>query len=172
MIKLIGALLIIGASTMYGFYRASSYAERPRQIRQLIHAVNRLATEISYGSTPLPDALDKLSHQLHRPLDRMFQEAAIRLRRERNATVRQVWQETVDRYWALTAMKSPEKEAFIELGSTLGVSDRENQLKFLELAKHQLQHEEAAAREEQMRFEKLSRTLGVLGGALIVILIY
>jgi stage III sporulation protein AB len=172
MIKLIGALMIIGASTMIGLYRAKAYAERPRQIRQLIHAVNRLATEIGYGSTPLPDALGKLAQQMQRPLDRMFQEAAERLGRERNATVRQVWQETVDRYWGLTAMKAPEKEAFIELGSTLGVSDRDNQLKFLELAKSQLQHEEAAAREEQVRFEKLSRTLGVLGGALIVILIY
>ena len=33
MIKLLGAILIIGASTLYGFYRASLFAERPRQIR-------------------------------------------------------------------------------------------------------------------------------------------
>jgi stage III sporulation protein AB len=134
--------------------------------------VKRLSTEIGYGSTPLPDALSKLSLQMHKPLDRMFAEAADRLRQERGVTVRQVWQETVDRYWNLTAMKSAEKEAMIELGATLGISDRENQLKFLELAHTQLQQEEAAAREEQTRFEKLSRTLGVLGGALIVILIY
>jgi len=172
MIKLLGAILIIGASTLYGFYRASLFAERPRQIRQCIHAVKRLSTEIHYGSTPLPGALHKLSSQCKKPLSQLFSRAADRLSTERAATVKEVWHEAVEYTWGQTAMKAPEKDALLELGASLGVSDREDQLKHLELALSQLEQEEAAARDEQARFEKLSRSLGVLGGALIVILIY
>jgi len=172
MIKLVGAVLIIFASTLFGFYKASLYAARPRQIRQLVHALKRLATEIGYGSTPLPVALRKLSAQCQRPLDQMFATIADRLSGGRSETVRQVWQETIQRFWGQTAMKAPEQETLLELASTLGISDREDQLKHLELAITGLQHEEAVARDEQQKFEKLSRSLGMLGGALIVILIY
>lgn len=172
MIKVLGAVLIIGASTLYGFYRAYLYAERPRQIRQLIHAVSRLRTEIWYGSTPLPAALSKLSQLCAKPLDRMFLIISERLQAERTATVHTVWSETIKQMWGQTAMKQPEKEALLELGAVLGVSDREDQLQHLKLAQTHLEHEEAAAKDEQVRYEKLSRSLGLLGGALIVILIY
>jgi len=172
MMKILGAVLIIGASTLFGYYKASLYAARPRQIRQLIHALKRLATEIGYGSTPLPEALARLSSQCSRPLNRMFGIIADRLRTGSSDTAKDVWQESVRLFWGQTAMKSPERETMLELGSSLGISDRENQLKHIELAVTLLQHEEAAARDEQLKYEKLSRSLGVLGGALIVILIY
>lgn len=172
MIKLIGAVLIIAATTGWGLYRASLFASRPRQIRQLIHALRRLATDITYGSTPLPEALGKIGSQSAKPLDRMFGAMAERLGTGKTEAVREVWQQTIRHYWGQTAMASAEQEALLELGNTLGVSDREDQLKHLELAITMLQQEETTAREEQQRYEKLCRSLGLLGGALIVILIY
>jgi stage III sporulation protein AB len=53
----------------------------------------------------------------------------------------------------------------------LGSSERADQLKHVRLAMHQLQAEEAAARDEQMRFEKMCRSLGALGAALVVIVL-
>lgn len=172
MMKLLGAIIIIAASTLYGLYRASMFAERPRQIRGLIHGLNRLSTEIGYGSTPLPDALAKLAGQMKKPLAELFSSIADKLQPGMSVTVKEAWQTTVDAMWSRTAMKRSEKEALLELGQSLGVSDREDQLKHLQLAVKQLQHEEAEARDEQLKYEKLCRSLGVLGGALIVILIY
>ncbi len=172
MIKLLGAILIIGASTLYGFYRASLFAERPRQIRGLIHVLNRLSTEIGYGSTPLPDALAKLSSQTRKPLNQWLASIAEKLQPGMSLTVKEAWQASLEEIWSRTAMKRSEKEALLELGQSLGVSDREDQMKHLQLAVRQLQHEEAEARDEQLKYEKLCRSLGVLCGALIVILIY
>src|SRR5690606_21994606 len=139
MMKLLGALLIVLASTLFGFYRAQNFAQRPRQIRQLIHALKRLATEIHYGGTPLPDAMRKLALHCSNPLNRFFAAIADRLTHERTATVREVWHEQVRQIWGQTAMKAPEREALLELGTTLGVSDREDQLKHLELTQTLLQ---------------------------------
>ena len=172
MIKLVGAILIIGASALYGFYRASMFAERPRQIRAIIHVLNRLSTEIGYGSTLLPNALGKLSSQTKKPLDQLFSSIAGKLQPGMSITVKEAWQASIEEHWSRTAMKLPEKEALLELGQSLGVSDREDQMKHLQLAVKQLQHEEAEASDEQWKYEKLCRSLGVLGGALIVILIY
>ena len=60
----------------------------------------------------------------------------------------------------------------IDFGKTLGIFDREDQLAHLARTQTHLEVEEGRAREEQERYEKMCKSLGILGGALIVILIY
>ena len=53
MFKLIGAILIIVATTWTGFEAARHLSERPKQLRQLKSALQSLEAEIMYGHTPL-----------------------------------------------------------------------------------------------------------------------
>ena len=69
-------------------------------------------------------------------------------------------------------MRSAEREVLEQLSSVLGTSDRQDQIKHIALAALQLKHEEAAARDDQVKYEKMSKSLGLLIGALIVILIF
>jgi len=59
MLKLAGAILVLLSGTLIGFRQAARYADRTAQIRQLIHALQRLETEIGFGHTPLPEALER-----------------------------------------------------------------------------------------------------------------
>ncbi|MFB9277361.1 stage III sporulation protein SpoIIIAB [Cohnella cellulosilytica] len=173
MLKFIGVLLVLFAGTMIGLVQSARYAARPRQIRELLHAFQRLETEIGYGRTPLPEALGAIAAAVPKPLSTLFASIADSLAGERaksGETVRECWEKAIRECWPSTAMKQPEKEAALRLGAILGGSGREDQLKHLKLAFHQLQAEEAAAREEQQKYEKLSRSLGMLGAALVVIL--
>ncbi|MCC3373383.1 stage III sporulation protein SpoIIIAB [Cohnella sp. REN36] len=169
MLKLIGAALVLFAGTMIGFVQAARFAERPRQIRQLLHALQRMETEIGYGQTPLPEALARIAQVLPPPLAGLFAGTAASLR-SGGETVQACWEKTFRAGWSATAMRAAERDAMLRLGGTLGASGREDQLKHLRLAMHQLQAEESAAREDQQRYEKLSRSLGVLAAALVVIL--
>lgn len=171
--KIAGVLLVLFAGTMIGFVQSARFASRPRQIRELLHALQKLETEIGYGRTPLPEALRRLSATASAPLSRMFEAISDGLSGDgagQGGTVREIWEKSVRETWPSTAMKEPEREAAIRLGATLGGSGREDQLKHLRLASIQLQQEEAAAREDQRKYEKLSRSLGMLGAALVVIL--
>ncbi len=173
MLKFAGIILILFAGTMIGFLQAARFAARPRQIRQLLHALQRLETEISYGQTPLPDALLRISGMVTHPLSSLFANISRSLLRdsaETGETVRACWERAIIAHWPATAMRSAEKEAMLRLGSTLGGSGREDQLKHIRLAMIQLQVEESSARDDQHRYEKLSRSLGMLGAALAVIL--
>jgi len=172
MLKFAGVLLVLFAGTMIGLVQSARFAARPRQIRELLHASQKLETEIGYGQTPLPEALKRISDTVSPPLARLFSAIAGGLDggTGKGETVREIWEKAVHDHWASTAMKAPEKEAVLRLGATLGGSGREDQLKHLRLAAIQLHQEEAAAREDQRKYEKLSRSLGMLGAALIVIL--
>lgn len=170
MVKLLGALLILFAGTMIGFQQAARYAERPRQLRQLGHALQRLETEIGYGYTPLDEALRRAAASLADPAATMLSEAAARLDSGAEESFRDCWESALRAHWPRTAMKRGDLDIMLQLGTLLGISDREDQLKHLRLALLQLQSEEDAAREDQVRYGKMCKSLGILAAALIVIL--
>jgi len=172
MLKLIGAMLVVGAAALIGFTMALHYRRRPQQIRQLMHALQRLETEIAYGLTPLPEAFQSIARQIADPLAALFRRAAERLLAADGAPTRDIWSETVNEVWKRTSLGAPEREAVLQLGGVLGLSDRDDQIKHLRLAVGQLAAEEEQSREEHRRYGKMWKSLGVLIGALIVILMY
>lgn len=171
MLKMIGAMLILLSGTFAGMYQAKLFASRPKQIRELILIFQRLLTEINYSYLPLADALQKLGSQASKPLGQLFLTAAEHLNSPKGYSANESFHYAIDKHWSQTAMKQPEKEVVLQLSLSLGTSDREEQTKHITLAIQQLQHEEINAREDQLKYEKMSRSLGLLVGALIVILI-
>ncbi|MCM3747291.1 stage III sporulation protein SpoIIIAB [Paenibacillus pasadenensis] len=171
MIKAIGAVLVLVAGTLIGFIQAARFAKRPQQLRELAGGLQRLETEIGYGYTPLPEALKRIAAPMAEPLASMLRAPAERIEDGSSADFQAGWEEAISSYGPLTALKQPELTALRRLGSILGMSDREDQLKHLKLAQQQLLVEESGARDDQARYEKLSRGLGILIAALVVILI-
>jgi stage III sporulation protein AB len=171
-IKLMGAVCILFASTAAGFLRAKRYADRPRQIRQLRSSLSLLQTEITYGSRRLDHVCKQIAQREPGPIGRLFERAGTYMGKLDGASTFECWREAVLEIWPDTVLKEPEKQVLIDFGKTLGISDRDDQLQNLRRVQVALETEESQAREEQERYEKMCRSLGVLAGALIVILIY
>jgi stage III sporulation protein AB len=170
MLKLIGAAIIIVATTWTGFEAARHLTERPRQLRLLKSALQSLEAEIMYGHTPLHEAAQKLSSQLSKPLSWFFEGFASKLSGT-DTTVKQAWEESLKEVWKLTALKQGEFEIMKQFGETLGRHDRYSQQKQIMLALTHLEREEADANESQAKYEKMVKSLGFLSGLLLVILL-
>ncbi|WP_068616921.1 stage III sporulation protein SpoIIIAB [Paenibacillus tuaregi] len=172
MLKMLGAVLIIAAGTLAGWLKARQFANRPEQIRRLIQALKRLETEISYGFTPLPDALRRIGSQSGHPVKAVLLRAADGMDGSQSLSAQESVHQAIREEWKHTAMRPAERDVLHQLAYSLGTSDRRDQLKHIETAVRQLEAEESVAREEQSRYEKMFRSLGLLTSALIVILIY
>lgn len=172
MLQLSGAALIILSCALLGFYQANQLSNRPRQLRQWIKALQRLETEIDYGFTPLPQALVNICGKEQSPVTLLLVEVAEQLGKRSGVTTAEAWQQAIARHWTASSLKIAEREVLEQLGATLGLSDRSDQIKHIRLALSHLRSEEETAREEQMKYSKMWRSLGILGGTLIVILIY
>lgn len=172
MLKLFGAVLIVLAGTLAGLQRAGQYADRPRHIRALIAALQRLETEIMYGFTPLPEAMRRIGLQVKEPLKNFFITSAEEMSPPNDRSAQDAIERAMEAHWKATALKGTEKEILRQLSCTLGTSDRSNQSTHIALALQQLKQEETVAREDQGKYEKMSKSLGLLLGVLIVILIF
>ncbi|WP_335870652.1 stage III sporulation protein SpoIIIAB [Bacillus sp. 2205SS5-2] len=170
MIKLIGAVFILLATSWAGFEAAKYLSERPRQLRILKVALQSLEAEIMFGHTPLHEAARKLSKQLQKPISWLFESFAERLT-SRETTVRDAWEESLDEVWKFTAFKRGEYEVMKQFGENLGRYDLQTQQKHILLALTHLEREEEEARDKQQRYEKMAKSLGVLSGLLLIILL-
>lgn len=170
MIKMIGAVIILAATTWAGFEAAKQLNERTRQLRLLKSALQSLEAEIMFGHTPLHEAARRLAAQMSGPLSIFFQSFAEKLTNT-DTTVKKAWEESLREIWKKTPLKQGEFEIMKQFGETLGRHDRTSQQKHIQLTLTHLEREEADAREKQGRYEKMAKSLGFLTGLLLVILL-
>lgn len=172
MLKLIGSVVIIAASTLGGFYIARSYSNRPKQLRYLQQALQMLETEIVYGAVPLHIAMSNIFDRVPNIIRWFFYEMKKNLVELDGASTFECLEKAINEHFHKTSLKQQDKEILYQFGQTLGSSDKEDQRRHIRLAIQSLATEETLAREEQKSYEKLSKNLGVLLGLLVVILMY
>ncbi len=172
MVKLMGAVLILFSASMVGWQIGKYYANRPVQLRALLVALQMLETEIVFGMTPLQRAFVKVGHRVSEEVGKVFLLAAEFLQTEEAHSAEEALQQAMNRLWTQTALRRQEREVLESLGQVLGSSDREDQQKHLRLAVTHLRGLEEEARAEQEKYEKMYKSLGFLGGLLVVILMF
>ena len=171
MIKVISAIAIISICGVVGLLVASNFKARPWQLRQLQSGLQMLETEIAYTATPLPEALAKVSQQLDNPVDKLFRESAKALTKNNDFSVFDAWLKGINKLSEASALIDKDIVILKSLGHNLGSSEREEQLKHLQMVRTQLHRHEVIAEEEKLKGERLWRYCGFLTGIIIVILI-
>ncbi|GAA0458022.1 stage III sporulation protein SpoIIIAB [Alkalibacillus silvisoli] len=167
--KWVGAIMILFTCTWVGIDIAKNYAKRPKEIRELLQALQIMEAEIVYAQEPIHRVLSYVSKQLSPPVTYIFYDLAEQLMLG-DTTLQVLWEQIITNQWRNTAMKSKEKEILMQFGQSLGLHNVEQQQKQIQLAKVHLQHELEDAQEEEKRFSGMFRTLGFLSGLLFVLI--
>lgn len=168
--KWIGALLFIAAATWIGFEWSQTLNKRPKHIRQLKNALQTLEAEILYSQLPLKDAFATIARQIPVPVQTFFKNLAAGLEKD-NGDLESLWKKEVDLLINESALRNNEGEILLQFGQTLGQHDFLQQQKHIQLTIHHLERELEEARDNQFRYEKMAKSLGILGGLFIVLLL-
>lgn len=170
MIKIIGAICIIIATSWIGFEASKSLTERTRQLRIIKSALQSLEAEIMFGHAPLHEASRRIADQIDRPISQIFLHFSSDLIRG-DTTAKASWEKSLQMVWKHTSLKKNELEIMRQFGETLGKHDRIQQQKQIQLALTHLTREEVEAREKQASYGKMFKNLGFLSGLFIIILL-
>ncbi|MEH6940358.1 stage III sporulation protein SpoIIIAB [Bacillus sp. JJ722] len=170
MVKLIGAALILIASTWIGFEISRHLSQRPKQLRLFRTALQALEAEIMYGHAPLQEAAVRLSKSLPKPINIFFRTFAKQLQLQ-DTNVKTAWDTSLEETKKVLALKQNEIEILLQFGETLGRHDRYQQQKQIALTMTHLEREESEALQVQSKYEKMVKSLGFLTGLLLIILL-
>lgn len=172
MFKMLGALLIITACSSWGFYLANSFKLRPVQLRTLLSAFNLLETEISYASTPLPMALEKIAKHVTKPVNILLLKTKEELLQGDGITANEAWSKAIDYFKAQAFLDEEDLQILREFGAGLGNSDKVEQLKNLQLTKELIREQQLKAEVRRQQNERIWKTMGVLAGVALVLIMF
>lgn len=159
--KAIGALVVVAAAALLGHLAASERERRVRELGGLLYGLELLETEVVYGLTVLPVALERAA-RASLGAGVLFLTAARALRAGKSASA--AWNEGIRALLARSALKSGDVAPLIYLGGTIGISSADDQSRHLGLARRQIEALLEAERGRLPQAARLARALGLCGG--------
>lgn len=170
MLKIIGALLFVTTSSWIGFDLSKQLSRRTIQIRQLIQSIQLLETEMSYSQLTLQQTFRIISKKIDPPIASFYKKLAD----DMDGIVTDfisVWDEAIIYLQQSSALKQRELDILKQFGRNIGQHTFIEQQKHIVLTIHHLQHELKEANDQRQQYEKMTKSLGVLIGILIVLLL-
>ena len=170
-IKFIGAVILICATSFIGFSMAAECSKRPRALRELQSMLQMLENEISYLSNLLSEAFNRIYDSSNFDTAILFREAAKYLGTD-GYTADLAWEKAIEENFGKLSLNFEDKTILLSFGKMLGNSDLEGQLNNIRLISSQLKLQEQKAEEMKRKNEKMYRSLGVLSGLAIAIIFF
>lgn len=171
MIKTIGCLMILSATTIGGLIYSEGFKKRVKQLNELERAVNQLQSEIEYTYTPLPEALSNVSLKSEAPINKIFMKASKLLSSNEVETVYEAFQRCFNDFDITLNLNEEDSNVILDLSKSLGESDIEGHKKIFSLAKSNLKKRIDIAETIMNKNVKMYRYLGFSIGAMIVIVL-
>lgn len=171
MLKIAGSVILILATSFIGFSMAADCSRRPKILRELQALLQMFQNEISYLSNLLADSFYRIDALSKTEASILFRDAAKYLKTN-GITADMAWGKAVEENYEKLALNKEDKSILVSFGKMLGASDLEGQISNIHMLASQLKLQEMKAEEMRKKNEKMYRSLGVLSGLAITIILF
>ena len=161
-IKLLILNLILITSTIIGITFSKKYAYRVKELQEMKNALNIFMTKIKFTYEPIPSTFMYISEKVEGNVCKIFKNAVEEME---SKSAGDAWNSS------LTNMKEDDIGIIKNLGRLLGKTDIEGQLNEIKLVNNFLDTQIRTAEDEKNKNEKMYRTLGIVAGMTITILL-
>jgi stage III sporulation protein AB len=171
LLKIAGSIIVILSCSFLGFILSGDCSRRPRQLRELQSLLQMFENQISYLSDIITEAFERIGRVGRNGTGIFFSRAVEILKNENAPSASVAWEQAVRQCIRTTALNREDEEILLNFGKLLGNTDIEGQLKNIRLTLGQLALQENKAEESRKKNENMYRSLGMLGGIAVVIVL-
>ncbi len=170
MLRLIGAVLIIGGSTGIGFWYRQKFHTALWHLRYMVQILELFMSEIRYGKATLPECCRQIGQKAEEP----YKTALIKIHKameSREGSFPDQWQEWMGEALAEIPVSKNEKEIFLEFSGGCNLADNQMQIRAIEQYRDMLA---GAVRNREKEIEKQGRMaagLGIMSGLLLAVIL-
>ena len=170
--KLIGSIIVLLSSGFLGYILSTDCKKRPQQLRELQSLLQMFENRISYLSDIVTEAFDRICSCTGSEVGIFFAAASRKLKSDRSIGASGAWETAVRENIKKTSLNKEDEEILVSFGKILGSSDLEGQVKNIRLTVNQLNLQEEKAEHARNKNEGMYRSLGILGGLAVVIILF
>ncbi len=168
--KIIGMLMVVIATSGYGFILSRDIKARLKELKELKKIVFLMKGEIGFGHTPVLEAFENVSRRCNEPFKAMLVSFVKYGRESDKKPFCDIWNEGMKELVDKTHLSKDEKEMFMKLGSDLGLSDIKTQQNAMDSFLTELDVNIAALEKTLPNKVKLYNSMGIMLGIVIAII--
>lgn len=166
-VKIIIYSCIFLSCSAIGIQISKKYEERVKELKEFKNALNMFKTKIKFTYEPIPEIFEQISKQIQTNTGKIFKLASCNME---VLTAGEAWNIAVDTN--ILNINEEDKSILKNLSKLLGQTDVEGQISQIELTSNFLDEQIEKAEKERLKSERMYRTLGmVIGLAIVIILI-
>lgn len=171
LLKWLGSVIILVSSTLIGYKLAEQVKERVVLLQDFKTSILMLQTEIQFTLTPLAEAFENISSNMHGKIKEFFLNISEEMNERSGRTVDEIIHQGIQKIFAQAKLKKEDLEPILQLSKSIGGSDVEGQVRAIQLCIEYLEQRIRQASSEREKSERMYQTLGVLSGISIVIVL-
>ncbi|WP_425448605.1 stage III sporulation protein SpoIIIAB [Dethiothermospora halolimnae] len=171
LLKIIGSIIIIISSSLIGFLYGNRYSTRVKNLNHIQNCLQLVETEIIYRATPLPDALGQVYEKGNKNVSFIFKDIRETLLKNKNMDISSSFNHVLESSKDRLKFQEDDIEILRYLGRVIGTSDRLDQQKHLKVIMEQIIIQQREAQENRKKNEKMYKSLGILSGLAIIIIL-
>lgn len=165
-LKYINICLIIVVSAYIGFYKSKKFSDRVKNLKDFKSSLSVFKSKIEFTYEPIKDIFEEISRVVYQEKENVFKSFC---ESKNSEDVSLAWNEAVEN--SNLCLKDDDKEILCLLGKMLGKTDKTGQISQIDLVDNFLDKQISDSEEEKRKNEKLYKTLGVIGGLVIAIIL-
>ena len=167
-LKIILYIVVFLTCTYIGILKSKNYILRESELKQFKEALNVFKAKVKFTYEPIPEVFAQIASCLKNNVGEVFKNASIFMS---EMYADDAWKEAISKT-NKTSINNEDKETLLKLGKLLGQTDLEGQINEIELVENFLNRQIEKAENARNKNEKLNRTLGMIAGITLVILLF
>ena len=171
MLRFIGGILIITATTGAGILYGMELQEYLEKLLYIRHIIYMIKGELEYSQAPLSEAFGRISVRVREPYRRWLSAMEKQVENREEDAFLKIWMRSVDKYLKELHLKSEHSIQLKELGTYLRQTDGASESRNLQLYLGRLELEIEKVREGMASKKRIGNCLGVMGGIFLVVLL-
>ena len=170
-IKITGCILIISSSSGMGFLLANEIKKRIEDLKSAKRVAILLRGDIRYSHTALPEALENVAKRHEGRLSPFLKKVALALHEYNGESFTKIWKRAMEEELKNTSLSKKDKITLSQFGEQLGYLDKDMQMNHIDWYIAQVEEDMMEVASDSKDKMRLYRSLGVLFGILVTILI-
>jgi stage III sporulation protein AB len=169
-LEFVGIIFVLASTITAGFYYGNIETYRIYDLIEMKRALSILKSEIEFSMVPLPEAFINIANRTKSPIDKIFNQLGQLANCEENNSISDIWECTITNFQKDTYFNKEDVEQLISFGKTLGYLDKGMQITSIETMTGYIDEKINLLNKTRFGNRKMYRSLGVLGGVLVVII--
>ncbi len=167
-IKTISLILILGLATYVGNIMAKKYTNRVKELICIKLALNFLENKIKFTQTPLKEIFNQIAKTTNdKNIKNLFSKIIENL--NKNLSITLALENAINT--CETNLTKEDRNILLDMGKMLGKTDVEGQVSQIEITNSFLNNQIEKAEKEKNKNTKLYKTLGIISGLAIIIIL-